>query len=175
MPDDFLLFTHWLVILTVGRAVQHGWFLAALIQEELSLLQIPPLSRLACQLNKSHLNFWMPAGTGTSMRTKDPSDIIGYADRHLQQAAFLSCPAISDRRLNEVTGTVKLMLIYQITPAFGLTLKRKIGVQVTIFVLSCGNKLNDCVELLLQLGIGDAGQRPGRGLHPFIDIRVIVK
>ncbi|MNW59247.1 hypothetical protein D3C74_371550 [compost metagenome] len=115
--------------------------LSSLIDKKAAELQIFLLARQPVQLHQRKLDFLMPviAFQLAFLRAKYGIDMIGHTAHRIQQLVLARGFIIGNRSFDEMSGTVQFMAVLEIGPAFAGLLNRKIGIQIAIRLLSCGD------------------------------------
>ena len=85
--------------------------------------------------------------------SKDLRQIVRKTTGRPVDLFFSRCLIISNRSLDHMPRTIKLMALQQITPLFVRLPNRKIGIQIPVRLLRFYNQINQRIRLLLQMRI----------------------
>ena len=91
----------------------------------------------------------MSARTRTRIRSEGIEDVIRKTYRNLQQAIRLRRTYMGNGGLNKMPGTLQFVQNTQSGPAFHLTLKGEISVEIAVCILGGGNERDSIVYLRL--------------------------
>lgn len=154
---------------------------AALIEEELRLVQVLAIAGRARQLHEGELDFLVPGDVVPAGRSERATDEVGALDRDVEQRALAGRLEVRDRRLVQMALVVQLVAGVQPRPAFRSRARRRMrrirgprGVQISVGLLRRGDDRDQIVELLVERRVGGGDQRVRRGLDDLVDVGVVV-
>ena len=115
----------------------------------------------------------MPANPVAILQPECGVDVVGKADRYVEEFAVAGGVVIGHGGFDEVTGAVVLVL-FHVGPAFVEARQRVIRVQVSIGQLGSRDLVDPDVGFLLNGGIGVVFERVGHRFNGFVDVAVVV-
>ena len=104
---------------------------------------------------------------------KGIGDQISKTAHAVQEFPFSGAFIISNRRLHQMSGCIKLVAFTQVAPPSVWFLDRKIRVDVTILTLSLRNQVNDLIRCLLKRLVRITCKRKSDCLQPFCHVSIL--
>ena len=101
------------------------------------------------------------------------TDQICFFLHDFQKPSFPCDLIIGHRSLHKMPCRIELVALLQVTELFSRIENTKVGVQISIFLLSPSYKFNGLICHLLQLWIWFIGKRISHRFQPFGQIRIL--
>jgi hypothetical protein len=99
--------------------------------------------------------------------------VVGHPAHNIQQLVLARSFIISNCGFNEMPGTVQLMAVLEIGPAFARFLNCEVSIQVSVFLLRFSDQINHFICLTLQLRIAVDAERITCRLQPLGHITIL--
>ena len=117
VADGLRLLGHRLVVLGVLAVELVPVGPAALVEEELRLLEVLPVARRAVELDEADLDLLVARHRAAPLQIEHRADQVGVLDRHVQQRPLARGLEVRDGGLVEVAGVVELVALLLVDPA----------------------------------------------------------
>jgi hypothetical protein len=99
-------------------------------------------------------------------------DVVGVPLHRVEESPVSSGVAVSDGRLHEMPGTVKLVTVSEVRPPALRRHHSVVNVEVAIRLLRCDHQVDHTLDERLEIGIRIGGEAVAGGLDPLRHIRV---
>ena len=173
VADDFRLLSDGHVVLIVWPPQSAPGFVAPEIQEEPCEIEISFFSRCLVKFHQGQFDLFVAAKAESLRRSKRVVDTVGIPRGHAKKRAFAGGAPMGDGGLEQVAGTIQLVLVLQVGPALSRLGQGIVRVEVSIRLLRGGNFGNRGVNHSFQRGIAIGGQGVGRALDQLEYIGIV--
>ena len=180
MPYGFVLLHHGLVRLAVSVAPRS---MAALVKEELRLVQVLAVARHDIEFGQGHFGYLMAGHTYQLplLRTDFTAHAVGITDGYVKEITFARGLVMSDGTFHHVAEVIKLVaqVLYFFPTLAARPFVRMLGihraarVQIAVRLLRCRHNGQHAVDIRHQFLVRISLQQIACAFYRFIYIRII--
>ena len=180
MPYGFVLLHHGLVRLAVSVAPRS---MAALVKEELRLVQVLAVARHDIEFGQGHFGYLMAGHTYQLplLRTDFTTHAVGITDGNIQKVPFSRGLVMRNGTLHHVTEVIKLVaqVLYFFPTLAARPFVRMLGihraarVQVAIRLLRCRHNDQHAVDIRFQFLVRIGLQQIACAFYRLVHVRIV--
>jgi len=144
----------------------------ASLDERPRQLDVPVVAGRPAELHEGRLDLRVPAHRLPSARPEHVDEVVGEADRHVDELPATGGAQPGDRSLQQVPHRVELVAPLHVRPPGPLPRPTEGGVQVAVRVLRRGHAVDEPVVAVGEVVVGLHAELPGHRLEQLVDLRV---